>query len=576
MINDNDRNPAQVAAETAQQQVFDCINAGESFLVEAGAGAGKTYSLISALKYLIDRRGDDFRRRHQHIACITYTNVATEEIKARTDRHPIIQAETIHSFCWSAIRPFQPALLATLLRLEQWAELLEDTEEVELKAVHYDLGYRAIKSDRALLHHDDVITLAVELLKQRKFQTYLQNKYPVLFIDEYQDTDTRFAQAITDHFIETRSGPLIGFFGDHWQKIYKDGCGKLEHRHLKEIGKKANFRSAPAIVSVLNRLRPDLPQEVTDPTAEGFAAAYHTNDWSGERQKGAHVAEDLHPGDSYAYLEHVQGILSKKGWDFTSDSTKILMLTHRSLATQIGYPDLFSVFTRSESFVKKEDPHISFLVDVIEPACEAYDTGKYGEMFAILGGGHPTITSKEDKVTWKRDLNSLLELRKSGTIGHVMTYLKASRIRIPESVRRREKHLDSTDQEYQEVNAQIRRLYAVPFKQITSLARFIEGNTPFSTKHGVKGAEFENVLVIVGRGWNQYNFNQMLELIGRSIPSSKQQFFDRNRNLFYVCCSRPKKRLAILFTQRLSEASLNTLRGLFGDSEVYPLPNLAL
>ena len=85
-----------------------------------------------------------------------------------------------------------------------------------------------------------------------------------------------------------------------------------------------------------------------------------------------------------------------------------------------------------------------------------------------------------------------------------------------------------------------------------------------------KGAEFENVLVIVGRGWNQYNFNEMLELArdGAPIPADKQKAFERNRNLFYVTCSRPKKRLAILFTQELSGIAMQTVNAWFGNEVI--------
>src|SRR3546814_19335627 len=71
---------------------------------------------------------------------------------------------------------------------------------------------------------------------------------------------------------------------------------------------------------------------------------------------------------------------------------------------------------------------------------------------------------------------------------------------------------------------------------------FIDGHTPFATKHGVKGAEFENVLVIVGRGWNKYNFAQMLERLDPGPPADKVESFESNRNLFYVACSRPTRR----------------------------------
>src|SRR3546814_868976 len=97
-------------------------------------------------------------------------------------------------------------------------------------------------------------------------------------------------------------------------------------------------------------------------------------------------------------------------------------------------------------------------------------------------------------------------------------------------------------------------------------------HTPFATKHGVKGAEFENVLVIVGRGWNKYNFAQMLEWMDPGPPEDRVAFFESNRNLFYVACSRPKRRLALLFTQVLSAAALAKVSELFGDENVIALP----
>ncbi|NUQ46735.1 MAG: ATP-dependent helicase, partial [Phycisphaerae bacterium] len=111
---------------------------------------------------------------------------------------------------------------------------------------------------------------------------------------------------------------------------------------------------------------------------------------------------------------------------------------------------------------------------------------------------------------------------------------------------------------------------SVPFPFIGILRAF---QTLSETKHGVKGAEFENVLVVVGRGWNQYNFNEMLELASdpSHIPADKAEAFDRNRNLFYVACSRPKRRLAILFTQQLSQKGLQTLTLWFGASAIAAL-----
>ena len=81
------------------------------------------------------------------------------------------------------------------------------------------------------------------------------------------------------------------------------------------------------------------------------------------------------------------------------------------------------------------------------------------------------------------------------------------------------------------------------------------------------------MIVVVGRGWNLYNFNEMLELAQNveRIPANKQEAFERNRNLFYVACSRPKKRLALLFTQKLSDPAMQTVRTWFSAEAVEAL-----
>jgi DNA helicase-2/ATP-dependent DNA helicase PcrA len=172
-------------------------------------------------------------------------------------------------------------------------------------------------------------------------------------------------------------------------------------------------------------------------------------------------------------------------------------------------------------------------------------------------------------------MRSLIELRETGTIGEVLDLLKATRRpRLPDTVQRTETELASASPEDLEESltlSQIRKLREIPYRELISLALFVNGHTPFSTKHGVKGAEFENVLVVLGRGWNQYNWNQFLEWFPNRFPSSKADSYVRNRNLFYVVCSRPKKRLALLFTQKLSEVALDTLRSWFGEENVNPL-----
>jgi DNA helicase-2/ATP-dependent DNA helicase PcrA len=121
---------------------------------------------------------------------------------------------------------------------------------------------------------------------------------------------------------------------------------------------------------------------------------------------------------------------------------------------------------------------------------------------------------------------------------------------------------------------ELQKLHAVPYKEMIALRAYHSGFSPFETNHGVKGAEFENVLVVIGRGWNDYNFSEMLEWSAQPtrVPIDKQNKYEQNRNLFYVACSRPKKRLALLFTQVLSPVALATVTRWFGTDAVTALP----
>lgn len=93
----------------ADVEVRECLDreVPRSFVMVAGAGSGKTTSLVKALEHLGRTRGPALRRAGQQIACITYTEVAVGEISEDVGLSPLFHISTIHSFLWSVIRPFQ-------------------------------------------------------------------------------------------------------------------------------------------------------------------------------------------------------------------------------------------------------------------------------------------------------------------------------------------------------------------------------------------------------------------------------------------------------------------------------------
>ncbi|NJO34979.1 MAG: hypothetical protein HC869_19545 [Rhodospirillales bacterium] len=116
--------------------------------------------------------------------------------------------------------------------------------------------------------------------------------------------------------------------------------------------------------------------------------------------KGSHYGGDL-PGEAaIAAFAKTKEFLAQAGWDFSPDKTKILMLTHRVLAAQQGYSSLPSIFEYNESFTKKEQPHIAYFADQLEPACRAFADKMYGEMFLALGANKKHILKFADKKRW--------------------------------------------------------------------------------------------------------------------------------------------------------------------------------
>lgn len=573
------QSPAEIASQRALEAMYACLNTGKSFRLEAGAGAGKTYSLIKALQFLIAHNNDAFQKQSQQIACITYTNVAKDEIATRIDRSPLVFCETNHAFCWSLISGFQKLLRTQIEAMPAWKEKIEEIGgTLGQRVIEYNLGHRSIRDHNVSIHHDDVLPLTISLMAHEKFRRIIANRFPIILVDEYQDTNNEWIEAIKTHLLGKPGAPLFGFFGDHWQKIYGGGCGKLEHPCLTEIGKEANFRSVKVIVDSLNRMRPALQQFVKDPDAEGEVRIFHTNSWQGERRKGGHWGGDLPASVGLTTLEHVKTMLAREGWDLSPCHTKILMLTHKLLANQQGYSNLAAIFKYNESFTRKENQHIAFFVDKLEPACDAFAAHKYGMMFEALGGFSPLLRNHADKASWHNAMTQLLAIRDTGTVGDVIEHLRTrKKPRLPDNVEKRERELRDFDKtagvEMPRVLEELEKFHQIAYSEVKALRHYLDGHSPFETKHGVKGAEFENVLVVVGRGWNQYNFAEMLELAGTQVISAaKEDAYERNRNLFYVACSRPKKRLAILFTQSLSPDALATLESWFGKETIMPVP----
>lgn len=106
------------------------------------------------------------------------------------------------------------------------------------------------------------------------------------------------------------------------------------------------------------------------------------------------------------------------------------------------------------------------------------------------------------------------------------------------------------------------RIKDVKFSEFQKLYEYLEGQTPFSTQHKTKGAEFDNVLVILNNGgWNNYNFEKMF------LDTASESVMNRTKKIFYVCCTRAKENLVVFF-HKPSEQVINKAKEWFSTENV--------
>ena len=84
---------------TALEKVFSYIESNQNFVLQGGAGSGKTESLKRVVEYIFST----YPRKK--IACITHTNLAVDEIVSRVGNDYTIS--TIHSFLNSLVKDYK-------------------------------------------------------------------------------------------------------------------------------------------------------------------------------------------------------------------------------------------------------------------------------------------------------------------------------------------------------------------------------------------------------------------------------------------------------------------------------------
>ena len=537
----------------ADNKIRECLDKRQSFLLDAGAGSGKTYSLIKALNYIRGGVRSELVKNSQKVACITFTNVAKDEIIERTAHDPLFEVSTIHDFVWSVIKSFQKELkiaVATLnenlpnssRRKHDTSELLPALEKCE-RIEYSDLGANYLEGR---IFHDDLLEIALIMFQSHAMLSRIvATRYPFILVDEYQDTSDKVISILLSHVQEIETPPVIGFFGDKWQSIYPNVVGEIPtalREGLVSIQKEENYRCSVAVISLLNTIRTDIEQKPAANNLPGSAVYVNLggiDDVDNAISKARKIVRD------------------EFGWSNVGSDAKILFLTHRLISRRAGYEELWTayrdrgVFYR-DRFQSGEDEILRYFCEKCEPLIDAWRLGRAGKAVSVLSEKMSLIACSKEKKRVSEALDQLVKISNNNvTIEEILSHLNETRLiplldELELWMKRFLKHNNEGEEEEEDERERsfFEKLFKVPYKQIRAYQDILAQNLPYSTKHGVKGAEFDTVFVVLddaGANWNQYSFGNFL-----AGSDTRQSRFERTRNLFYVCCSRSKDKLAVI------------------------------
>ena len=612
-------------------EISACLQATppKSFIMKSGAGSGKTTSLIKALKVVIEFHGDNLSLRRQKVACITYTEIAASEILADIGNHPLVHVSTIHSFMWSLIRAFQKDIRYWVSnRIGEKLQELQDAsaafgprvkqvtrEKTRRDIARYEKQAAQIGQVNSFkygtgsnypagtLGHDDIIKMVPQLLLERALlRTILAQQFPFLFVDESQDTFESVVQALKAVDGQPDTNFCLGFFGDPMQRIYMTGVGDIEPEDgWQSITKTENFRCPKAVLAVANSIRRPIGDVVQD---RGRIMAH---DGCVESVQGSANLFIL-PADGHRdeILQNVRAWVathnSDQAWlsDEIGENIKILVIVHRMAAKRLGFADLYSALNDKAPDSFKTGfldatawplrPFISFilpLADAMRNSCEF-------EVMNILRAHSPLISrdylvgiNVEERLAQLKSLTlrigQLMGNGSTATNADLLKFLHDTQLflldprilaylELGDSVLAPQALEEGDDEDADEISKEVAAMeafLACPATQLWGYRKYINEESPFSTQQGIKGAEFERVLVVLDddEGTHvQFSYDKYLGIKPLSardeenMRAGKDTTVERTRRLFYVCCTRALQDLAVvLFTSNIELAKQQVL-----------------
>lgn len=576
--------------DTADEIIDNCLalNKPKSFFMFAGAGSGKTRSLVKALNSIKSKIGTTLLQSGRKVAVITYTNAASEEIKQRAQFNPLFEISTIHSFSWflisaytNDIRDWLKAKLEKRIDeltqqqsksrsktskayLERANKIVKRTERLR----YLDTVKRFIYNPDGLnleansLDHAEVIQITADFLTLKPtFKAVFIDKYPIVLIDESQDTKKELISVLFSVQQEYKDRFLLGLFGDTMQRIYLDGKEDLAESipdDWEKPCKVMNHRSQKRIVDLCNNIRKD---------ADGIQQCSRTDKPNGIVRVFITDNEDASACEQIA-RNRMSRITGDNDWE-NIEKVKSLTIEHKMAASRLGFKSFFDYMNNVNSYnqglVKGNLSVISLFTHILIPLQDAYYSDNQFEIMRIIREHSIDFERHKNSLTsgviesLKQSVEELLSLlsNEHSTCRDLLNIVYEKRLfQLHKDLLRLLEDFPSEDDNEYDKYINLKKALDSEFIEIKRYYTYVQGKASFDTHQGVKGLEFDRVMVIIDDKESKgttFSYNRLFGVEDKTERDRKNEregretSLDRTRRLLYVTCSRAKESLAIVY-----------------------------
>lgn len=587
----------------------------KSFFLFAGAGSGKTYSLVLLLKKIHNSIGKDLLLQGKNVAVITFTNAATDEIINRLDYSPIFHISTIHSFVWDVIKYYQADIKRLYCfyieeDLKALEKKLEETENKTTKTYLSNVEKFEYQKERLAkaqiiekfvynpngsnpeynaLKHAEVIKISAQMILENKMlQRIIAQRYPILLIDESQDTK----KELIDTFFEIQRNFAdiftLGLLGDQKQRIYADGKENIEDSipvGWEKPVKRMNYRCAKRIIQLANNIGKDIDihaeQRPREDANDGLIRLFVI-----QQREGLNKDE---------IEQNVMRIMSEQTqdakWTTIGTEVKVLTLEHMMAARRLGFSrffaPLYKVSKYQMTFLQGSVSEIEFFTKEVLPIAESIkEDGRVAleilKKYSPLLSGQNTEKPYELYLKCREEAIKVANLvNENGTIRVVVDeIIKSQLLTVPDVVRQAYmlSPSDIEDTVEEELRAWV-EVMDLPINMVRSYDDYVNHRSQFDTHQGVKGLEFDRVMVIIDdseiKGFlfsydKLFGVKDLSNVDLKNKENGKETSIERTQRLFYVTCTRAKNSLAVvMYTNNPERVKTETIRkGWFEENEI--------